>query len=90
MLLLGRALPSELGIQEAEFIFLDRCFAAAVSYSAHGVWEPAWESDRVNNLLFKAVAIRGFISKLPHGDLKSSRVSCVIRAEFAAGPAAVG
>lgn len=61
-----------LGIQEAEFIFLDRCFAAAVSYSAHGVWEYEWESDMVNNLLFKAVAIRELITKLPHGNRKSA------------------
>lgn len=83
MLLLGRALPTKPGIQEAEFIFLDRCFAAAVSYSAHGVWEPAWESHMVNNLLFKAVEIRGLVGKLPHGNLRSSWVSCAIRAEFA-------
>lgn len=86
MLLLGRALPKKLGIQEAEFIFLDRCFAVAVSCSAHGVWEPAWENDMVNNLLFKAVEIRGLLGKLPHGNLKISWVSCVIRAEFAARP----
>lgn len=89
VLLLGRALPKKLGIQEAEFIFLDRCFAVAVSYSAHGVWEPVWESDMVNNLLFKAVEITGLIGKLPHGNLKSSWVSCVIRAEFAARPLGV-
>lgn len=86
MLLLGRALPTKPGIQEAEFIFLDRCFAAAVSYSAHGVWEPAWESHMVNNLLFKAVEIRGLVGKLPHGNLRSSWVSCAIRAEFAVRP----
>lgn len=89
MLLLGRALPKKLGMQEAEFIFLDRCFAVAVSYSAPGVWEPVWESDMVNNLLFKAVGITGLIGKLPRGNLKSSRVSCVIRAEFAARPLGV-
>lgn len=86
VLLLGRALPNKLGIQEAEFIFLDRCFAVAVSYSAHGVWEPAWESNMVNNLLFKAVEIGGLIGKMPHGNLRSSWVSCGIRAEFVAGP----
>lgn len=86
MLLLGRALPNKLGIQEAEFIFLDRCFAVAVSYSAHGVWEPAWESNLVNNLLFKAVEIRGLTGKLPHGNLQNSWVSCGIRAQFVAGP----
>lgn len=79
MLPFGRYLhgSKKLGIQEAEFIFLDRCFAAAASCSAHGVWEPAWESDMVNNLLFKAVAIRDFISKLPRGNLKSTRGSAV-------------
>lgn len=54
------------------FFFFDRCFAAAASCSAHSVWESTWESDMVNNLLFKAVAIRALISKLPHGNLKST------------------
>lgn len=74
MLLFGRYLhgSNKLGIQEVECIFFDRCFAAAASCSAHGVWESAWESDMVNNLLFKAVAIRELISKLPHGNLKST------------------
>lgn len=64
---------NKLGIQKAEFIFFDRCFAAAASCSAHGAWESAWESDMVNNLLCKAVAIGELISKLPHGNLKSTR-----------------
>lgn len=74
MLLFGRELhgSNKLGIQEAESIFFDRCFAAAVSCLAHGVWESVWESDMVNNLLFKAVAIRELISKLPHGNLRST------------------
>lgn len=70
--LFGRYLQGDkLGVREAEFIFFDRCFAAAESCSAHGVWESVWESDTVNNLLFKAVAIKGVIRKLPHGNLKS-------------------
>lgn len=76
MLPFGKPLhgSNKLGIQEAEFIyFFDKCFAAAAFCSARGVWEPAWESDMVNNLLFKAVAIRELISKLPHGNLESTR-----------------
>lgn len=74
MLLFGGCLHGSnmLEIQEAEFIFPDKCFATAVSYSAHCVWESAWESDTVNNLPFKAVAIPELISKLPHGNLKST------------------
>lgn len=53
--------------------FFDRRFAAAASGAAHGAWEGVWESNMVNNLLFKAVAIRELISKLPRGNLKSTR-----------------
>lgn len=61
---------NKLGIQEAEFgFFFDGCFAAAPS----GAVRDAWESNMINNLLFKAVAIRELISKLPHGNFKSTR-----------------
>lgn len=49
--------------------FFDGCFAAAAS----GAARDAWESNMINNLLFKAVAIRELISKLPHGNFKSTR-----------------
>lgn len=65
---------SKLGIWEAEFIIIiNKCFSVAAFCSAHGVWESAWESDKVNKPLLKVVAIRELISKLPYGNLESSR-----------------
>lgn len=67
---------SNLGAQGAELIIIiifDKCFSVAAFCSAHGVWESAWESDMVNKPLLKVVAIRELISKLPYGNVESSR-----------------
>lgn len=45
----------------------------ALQRQPSGAVRDAWESNMINNLLFKAVAIRELISKLPHGNFKSTR-----------------